>query len=536
MRRSLPPLPSATRTGQLDAEVAASAMKRERVPPPWELSKKLAAGGSTVVVASQPPVTARVSAALGAAESSPGSELTPSRKRAPLPSSRITPVGRTPLSPTRSAGVPTPQADRVTASAPNVGRTPLPTPSTPTPQAFRVSTSPPVGGCRSRISAMPPARPLGSASPTVTARVSSALGSAGAAGPTVSSARVSAALGAAGASTAPRCTRVALPPSTRVAPPVAPPVSSPPPSPPLSGKYRGPLNGSSAGARQPRTRVALPLALRVAPPVALPESSPPPSPPPSPPTRVVLPPSTRAAPPDALPQLNLPPSPPRRDQSPRMLRGGAHSPEKLYKGKVIAPSERGRATGAVITPVVRVSESASVSEDPPGPERWPVAAPEPPPAKLKKGRKGKAATYMEENQGALDLATLQQAAGGSALGGKFAVEDQGTAGSGKTLSAKQQVRLYGGWALAIIIYLGFAAAALSYGIRLSPSSATAVVVVWAIASVETLLLIEPIVVALSATLSHIVARLLKQEVGRPADFKVRRNSSETVGSPATAKS
>ncbi|KAJ1630385.1 hypothetical protein T492DRAFT_1003350 [Pavlovales sp. CCMP2436] len=140
---------------------------------------------------------------------------------------------------------------------------------------------------------------------------------------------------------------------------------------------------------------------------------------------------------------------------------------------------------------------------------------------------------MEGNQGAFDLAALQQAAGGSVLDGKFAVEDQGTAGSGKTLSAKQKARLYGVWTLAILVYLGFAAGALFYGIRLSPSSATAVVVVLQIASVETLLPtllpVEPIVVALFASLSHFVARLLKQEVGRPADFKVRRNSAGGEG-------
>jgi hypothetical protein len=47
-----------------------------------------------------------------------------------------------------------------------------------------------------------------------------------------------------------------------------------------------------------------------------------------------------------------------------------------------------------------------------------------------------------------------------------------------------------------------------------------------------LLMVEPLVVTLSASVSHIVAKVLKEEVGRSSDFKSRTTmASGDLGSP-----
>jgi len=65
-----------------------------------------------------------------------------------------------------------------------------------------------------------------------------------------------------------------------------------------------------------------------------------------------------------------------------------------------------------------------------------------------------------------------------------------------------------GWLLVLGLFAGLASVSLVLGIGFSPEVTALVLAAWGISTAETFVILEPLVIAISATMSHIMAGYL----------------------------
>jgi len=248
-------------------------------------------------------------------------------------------------------------------------------------------------------------------------------------------------------------------------PPGAPPTARPPPS-STTGSVPGCTPPTASGGS---TRVPLPAAAQqrlggAAQGSPAPPPADPPSAPPSP---------GRPSPPLSPPPLSPP-------------AGGDESTNPADQGELAADLADVPAAGP--TPA----------------ERYPTAMP-PPASSTKRPSTG---------GGIFSLRKLKDSAGARPASGKYNVEDESTSNVPKVMTRAERMSMVIGWTLQMAIFFTLAGITLGLGIDFDQGTASLCLIAWSIATAETFVLSEPIVIIISATVSHVVAGILKQEISR----------------------